>query len=107
MADAVLFIMNKLPATPYQEDITLVPDRYNIVGDIELNNLEVVQNIAEVLGKELSFKFVDFHKTRPGHDRRYALDGTKLRDLGWKAPLDFKTSLKRFVDWTLEHPLWL
>lgn len=107
MADAVLFIMNKLPATPYQEDFTLVPDRYNIVGDIELNNLEVVQHIAEVLGKELSFKFVDFHKTRPGHDRRYALDGTKLKNLGWKAPLDFKTSLKRFVDWTLEHPLWL
>lgn len=107
MADALLFILNNLPPTPYSEDKDLKPDRYNIVGDIELNNLEVVEQIAEVLGKELKYEFTDFHATRPGHDRRYALDGTKLKEAGWKAPLDFKTSLKRYVEWTLKNDLWL
>ena len=55
MADAVLFILRNLPPTPYSEDKDLKPDRYNIVGDIELNNLEVVEKIAEVLGKELKY----------------------------------------------------
>jgi dTDP-glucose 4,6-dehydratase len=107
MADALLYILNNLPPTPYSEDKDLKPDRYNIVGDIELNNLEVVKQIADVLGKELKYEFTDFHATRPGHDRRYALDGTKLKEAGWKAPLDFKTSLKRYVEWTLNHDLWL
>jgi dTDP-glucose 4,6-dehydratase len=107
MADAVLHILKDLPPTPYSEDKDLFPDRYNIVGDVELNNLEVVQKISEVLGKDLKYEFVDFHATRPGHDRRYALDGTKLKKLGWAAPLEFMPSLKKYVDWTLSHKLWL
>lgn len=107
MADAVLYIVKNLPPTPYNEDKDLMPDRYNIVGDIELNNLEVVNQIAEVLGNELKYEFVDFHANRPGHDRRYALSGEKLKLAGWKAPLDFKTSLTRYINWTLKRPLWL
>lgn len=107
MADAVLFIIQMKKPTQYSEDKDLMPDRYNIVGDIELNNLEVVEAIAKVLGKKLKYKFVDFHATRPGHDRRYALDGKKLKKEGWVAPLDFMESLKKYVNWTLEHKLWL
>lgn len=107
MADAVLYIIKNLPPTPYTDMVDLMPDRYNIVGDIELNNLEMAQIIAKLCGKPLEFDFVDFHSTRPGHDRRYALDGTKLRNLGWKAPLDFETSLKKYIDWTLANKLWL
>lgn len=107
MADAVLFIMKNIKPTIYKEDVNLVPDRFNIVGDIELNNLEVVQKISEVIGKKLKYKFVDFHATRPGHDRRYALDGSKLKSKGWKAPLDFMTSLKKFINWTFDHNQWL
>lgn len=107
-ADAILFILRNLPPTKYTDGIDLLPDRYNVVGDIELNNLEVAQKIAAVLGKEnWEFKFVDFHSTRPGHDRRYALDGTKLKELGWKPPVDFQESLKRYIFWTLAHPTWL
>jgi dTDP-glucose 4,6-dehydratase len=107
MADALLFILNKLPPTPYSEDHDIKPDRYNIVGDVELNNLEVVKEIALVLGKEVKYEFTDFHTTRPGHDRRYALDGSKLRALGWKSPLNFRTSLKKYIDWTLTNKMWL
>jgi len=107
MADAVLFIIKNLKPTPYAEDVDLVPDRYNIVGDIELNNLEVAERIAKVVGKPLNYTFTDFHATRSGHDRRYALDGTKLKNLGWKAPLSFDESLERYINWTFNNPQWL
>ncbi len=106
-ADAVLFIINKLPPRLYNEGENMLPDRYNIVGDIEMNNLDLAKLVAKILDKELKYELVDFHKGRPGHDRRYALDGTKLKELGWTAPLDFKTTLKNSIDWTLAHDQWL
>lgn len=102
-ADAVLFIVNNLPPKDYKEDIILEPDRYNIVGETELNNLELAEMTARLLGKELKYEFENFHATRPGHDRRYALSGEKLRKLGWQPPEDFEESWKRSIDWTLEH----
>lgn len=102
-ADAVLYIINKLPPAHYVEDLVLAPSQYNIVGETELNNLELAQMTARLMGKELKYKFEDFHKTRPGHDRRYALSGEKLKNLGWKPPEGFEESWKRSIDWTLEH----
>jgi dTDP-glucose 4,6-dehydratase len=107
MADAVLFIMKNVEPIQYSDGKDLVPERLNIVGDIELNNLEVAKIISELVGKDLKYEFTDFHKTRPGHDRRYALDGTKLKDLGWKAPMDFRTSMERFINWTKNHQQWI
>lgn len=106
-ADAVLFIINNLPPKPYVEDVNLVPDRYNIVGDKEMDNLELAKLVAEILGKELKYELVDFHFGRPGHDRRYSLDGSKLKSLGWKAPMEFEESLKNSINWTLNNPQWL
>jgi dTDP-glucose 4,6-dehydratase len=106
-ADAVFFILNNLPAKLYNEGQNTLPDRYNIVGDKEMNNLDLAKLVAEMLGKELKYELVDFHKGRPGHDRRYALDGQKLKDLGWQAPMEFEASLKKSIDWTLNHPQWL
>ena len=57
--------------------------KFNIVGAEELNNLELAQIIAESQGKELKYEMVDFHSSRPGHDLRYALDGDKMKELGW------------------------
>ena len=105
-ADAILFILQKTTPNLYGENV-LMPDRYNVVGDIELNNLQVVERIAKVLGKKPKVEIVDFHSTRPGHDKRYALDGSKLKALGWKPPVDFDASLKRYIEWTLKHPQWL
>lgn len=102
-ADAVLYIINKLPPAHYMEDFVIRPSQYNIVGETELNNLELAQMTAELLGKELKYEFVDFHKGRPGHDRRYSLSGERLKNLGWKPPEGFKESWKRSIDWTLEH----
>lgn len=106
-ADAILFIVKNLPPTLYKEDEILEPDQYNIVSDTEVNNLDLANMVAKLLNKELKYELVDFHSARSGHDRRYALDGTKLKKAGWKAPTDFETCLKTTIDWTLENPFWL
>jgi dTDP-glucose 4,6-dehydratase len=106
-ADAVLFILkNTLPHmhVPNSADR---PDRYNIAGDKQLDNLELAQVIAKLMGKELKYKLVDSHSARPGHDPHYGLDMTKLRTLGWKSPLSFEESLKNVIDWQTEHPEWI
>lgn len=104
-ADALLFILQQVDAPLFDEDP--LPTRLNVVGDVEMNNLELAQWIADYMGKNLDYTLVDFHKTRPGHDPRYALDGNKLRDLGWNPPVAFEESLGRTIDWTLEHGEWL
>lgn len=107
-ADAILFIIQNVEPTVYDEG-HLFPSRFNIVGERELDNLEIALLVADHLGKELKYELLDFHdvKVRPGHDRRYALDGSKLASLGWKPPVPFEESLKHTVDWTLKHPEWL
>ncbi len=107
MADAILFILNNVTPTLYSQDVDILPDRFNVVGDIELNNLEVAQTISELMGKPLNYELIDHHSTRPGHDYRYGLDGSKLKALGWTAPLNFRDSMKKYIDWTLNNPQWL
>jgi len=84
-----------------------VNDKFNIVGELEVDNLEMAQYIAAVEEKPLHYELVDFHSSRPGHDLRYALSGEKMAGLGWKLPLNFHESLRRTVQWTLAHPHWL
>ena len=97
VADAVLFLLGKQWRR----------DKINIVGEKEVDNLELARFIADVVGKPLTYELVDFHGSRPGHDLRYALDGTKLEGLGWKHPVDFYKSLEKTIIWTLENPKWL
>ncbi len=103
-ADALLFLLNNVEPTHYPaEDL----DRFNIVGEKEVTNLEMAQLIAAFLGKELDYELVDFHSSRPGHDLRYGLNGDKLVKLGWKAPFSFEDSLRNTIEWTKEHKEWL
>lgn len=97
VADAVLFVLDKGTAG----------EKYNIVGEAEVDNLQLARAIAEVQGLPLHHEMVDFHSSRPGHDLRYALDGSKLAEMGWKPPVSFEKSLERVVRWSLEHPHWL
>lgn len=106
-ADAILYILNNVETKPYDDGDHTVLERFNIVGDIELTNLEMAQTVAEIMGKELKYEFLDFHATRSGHDRRYSLCGEKLKGEGWQAPLSFEDSLKKSIDWTLSHPEWM
>jgi len=76
---------------------------YNVVGKDQLHNDEIVKKIGDIMGKKPMLEYVDFHKTRPGHDRRYALDGNKLKNMGWQPPLDFEESMRKTIEWTLSN----
>jgi len=106
-ADAILFLLRNYPPYMHVPNTADRPDRYNIAGDMQLDNLELAQMIAKLMGKELKYKLVDTHTARPGHDPHYGLDMTKLRSLGWKSPLDFETSLKNVIEWQVAHPEWI
>lgn len=109
VADALRFVAELKPNT-YKDKFgseNVRPDRYNICGEDELNNLEMAQMVAKIMGKELNYELVPSESARPGYDRRYMLDGTKLRWLGWKAPFTLRQSLDRIVNWTLSNPHWL
>lgn len=82
-------------------------EKYNIVGEREINNRELAASIARVLKKPLRYKLIDFHSSRPGHDLRYALDGAKMTALGWRIPMSFENSLGKTILWSLAHPRWL
>jgi dTDP-glucose 4,6-dehydratase len=77
---------------------------YNIGGGTELSNLELTERILALLGKPKSLikKVAD----RPGHDRRYSLDTTRLRNLGWVPAVSFEEGLASTVEWYRSHEHW-
>lgn len=78
---------------------------YNIGGHNERTNLEVVKTIIKELGK--SEDLIEFVTDRPGHDRRYAIDPTKIHDeLGWLPATKFDDGIKKTIDWYLTHKSW-
>ena len=84
-----------------------IGESYNLTGEKEVSNLEMAQIIADTIGKPLNYEMVDFHSDRPGHDLRYGLDGNKMKKMGWSLPIDFETSLRNTVKWTVENQEWL
>ncbi|MCI1735285.1 MAG: dTDP-glucose 4,6-dehydratase [Bacilli bacterium] len=79
---------------------------YNVGGHNEKSNLEVVTTILKTLGKDENL--IEHVKDRLGHDRRYAIDPTKIeRELGWKPTFTFETGIKDTIDWNLQNQEWL
>lgn len=97
VADAVLFLL----------DHGVTGEKYNIVGEREMDNLELATHIASAQGKSLRHEMVDFHSARPGHDLRYALDGTKMKKMGWQPRQSIEKSIEDIVSWSLAHDHWL
>ena len=92
-----------------------VSEVYNVGGWNEKANLEVVRTLCAILdelqprsdGKSYTSQ-ITFVKDRPGHDRRYAIDATKLeRELGWKPAETFETGIRKTVQWYLDNPNWV
>ena len=107
VADAVLFILKNTKPHLHQSLAVDRPDAYNIAGDKQLNNLELAQTIANLMGKELKYRVIDSHSARPGHDPHYGLDDSKLKGLGWSPPVSFEESLKNTIDWQTSNPDWI
>jgi dTDP-glucose 4,6-dehydratase len=79
---------------------------YNIGGNNERTNLEVVKTILAELGKPESL--IRFVKDRPGHDRRYGIDASKIRrELGWHPKYDYETGIRETIRWYLANRDWM
>ena len=92
-----------------------VGETYNIGGWNEMSNIDVVKHICNILdqikpktdGKSYSEQ-ITFVKDRPGHDRRYAIDASKIeRELHWKPQETFASGIRKTVEWYLDHPNWV
>lgn len=77
---------------------------YNIGGGNEITNLDLTHSILKALGRDKSF--IQYVTDRPGHDRRYALDISKIKGLGWKPRHDFRSALFLTVEWYKKNVGW-
>jgi dTDP-glucose 4,6-dehydratase len=92
-----------------------VGETYNIGGNSERKNLDVVTTICDLVDElrpdaaiGSRRKLISFVTDRPGHDRRYAIDASKIsRELGWRPAEEFESGLRRTVAWYLEHSAWV
>lgn len=92
-----------------------VGETYNVGGCNEKTNLEVVHTLCDILDElqpradGASYREqIRFVQDRPGHDRRYAIDASKIIDqLGWKPQESFETGIRKTVEWYLSHPEWV
>jgi dTDP-glucose 4,6-dehydratase len=91
-------------------------ETYNIGGNNEKQNIEVVQTVCDLLDDKVGLlpggvprrSLIRFVKDRPGHDRRYAIDATKIRtELGWEPSVTFEEGIERTIDWYLAHRGWV
>lgn len=104
-SDAVLFLINNVKPRKFP-DVDR-PERFNIVGEKRISNLDIAKMVARIIGKELKYELVDAHSSRPGHDPHYALCGKKLEEYGYKFPVNFEESLERMIKWSLKNKIWL
>ena len=90
-------------------------ETYNIGGNCELANIDVVQTICQIVDQlrpglphAPCSSLITFVEDRPGHDRRYAIDAGKIRqELGWRPEHEFASGIRRTVQWYLDNPQWV
>ena len=103
--DAILSVLNK----------GLIGETYNIGGESEMTNLDVVRKICDVLDElrpsssgESYEHLIEYVTDRPGHDRRYAVDITKVKkELGWAPRQTFESGIKKTIQWYLDNQEWI
>ena len=93
-----------------------VGETYNVGGNSEKQNIEVVQTICDILDEKVGLLpaeqsrrgLITFVKDRAGHDRRYAIDATKIKqELGWEPSVTFEDGIRMTIDWYLDNEEWM
>lgn len=91
-----------------------VGEKYNVGGENEWENIRLLRELMSVVSRRTGCdtrdyeRLVTYVKDRPGHDRRYAIDCSKIkRELGWSPSLSFEKGLQRTVDWYIGNPAWI
>lgn len=97
VSDALWFILQQKPArysnSKYSKKVNR-PDRYNLAGGKELDNLQMAQLVAKTLGKKLKYKTQNAETIRPGYDEFYAVTEGELEKMGWKPPVTLEEGLR-------------
>jgi dTDP-glucose 4,6-dehydratase len=99
-----LFVEDHCSAIEFLIEHGMAGEIYNITANQEMHNIEVARLILKLLGKPMSL--IKYVADRPGHDRRYSMDGRKLHSLGWKPKYTFEDGLRITVDWYLSNEWW-
>lgn len=110
LADGIKFIMEREQPPVNYNDSWFRPDRpdmYNVVAGAVIDNLRLAELIADEMDHDLYYRLEDAAVSRPGHDPHYGLNPSKLYELGWVPPVDFESSLRKTIRWTLANPRWL
>jgi len=110
-----LFVKDHCSAIRRVLEAGVLGETYNVGGWNEKANLDVVNTLCKILDElkpradGVSYQIqITYVKDRPGHDRRYAIDATKLeRELGWKPKETFDTGIRKTVEWYLENQAWV
>lgn len=103
----VLVFLSQFEPTKYNKGKHQLPDRYNVIGGPELTNLELAKKIAKFMNKELLYEIVSCETARKGYDKRYALNGSKLKNMGWLPPINFEHGVKQTIQWSLKNKHWI
>jgi len=93
-----------------------IGETYNVGGNCEKQNIEVVQTVCDILDEKVDAlangqsrrSLIKFVKDRAGHDRRYAIDASKIKnELGWEPSVKFEDGIRMTIDWYLDNPEWI
>jgi len=99
-----LYVMDHCEAIDIVMHKGITGEVYNIGGHNEISNIDVVKKIINTFGK--SEELIEFIHDRKGHDRRYAINPTKIKKLGWKPKMSFNEGIEKTIDWYLVNAEW-
>jgi len=107
LCSAINFVMQRWIAPYTSADFEELPDRYHVGGHDEISNVDLVDKISHIMNMPAKMELVEDTAIRPGYDKKYALDDSKLKGLGWRPELDFEDSLRDVIAWTLKNRAWM
>ncbi|MDD5681311.1 MAG: dTDP-glucose 4,6-dehydratase [Candidatus Omnitrophica bacterium] len=99
-----LFVLDNCEAIDTVLHKGTIGEVYNVSGDAEISNIDLTHKILDYLHKP--HDLIEFVKDRPGHDKRYSLDSSKVQALGWKHKHNFESALKETVNWYKNNRKW-